>query len=82
VVFLTCLAPKTPLIWLLSIGQTAAYTCALLGSLFPALRSRFLSIPAGFVLLQISCAAAFFAYLKHRKNYLALWRHPVAPRFP
>jgi cellulose synthase/poly-beta-1,6-N-acetylglucosamine synthase-like glycosyltransferase len=82
VVFLTCLAPKTPLIWLLSIGQTAAYTCALLGSLFPALRSRFLSIPAGFVLLQISCAAAFFAYLKHRKNYLALWRQPVAPRFP
>lgn len=82
IVILTFFAPKTPLMILLCVGQTVAYTCAFVGHLFPAQRSRLLTIPAGFVLLQISCLAAFFAYLKHRKNYLALWRLPAAPRSP
>ncbi len=77
VVFMTALAPKTPLILFLVAGQVVAYTCALAGWMFPRIRSRALTVPAGFVLLQISCLAAFFAYLKHRKNYLALWQQPT-----
>lgn len=79
VALLTALAPRTPFIWLLIIGQAAAYGCAAAGRLFPRLRSRLLTVPAGFVLLQISCLTAFFAYLSHRKNYLALWRQRAAP---
>jgi cellulose synthase/poly-beta-1,6-N-acetylglucosamine synthase-like glycosyltransferase len=77
---LSALAPKTPLITLLITGQVVAYTCALAGCLLPHFRSRFLTVPAGFVWLQISCLTAFFAYLKHRKNYLALWQPPTPSR--
>jgi cellulose synthase/poly-beta-1,6-N-acetylglucosamine synthase-like glycosyltransferase len=76
VALLTALAPKTPFILLLIIGQGGAYTCALAGWLLPRVRSRFLTVPTGFMLLQFSCLTAFFAYLKHRKNYLALWQQP------
>ncbi len=74
VAVLSLLAPATLLSRLLLGGQAAAYALALLGWFFPHVKSRLLTIPAGFALLQASCIAAFFAYLKHRRNYLALWQ--------
>lgn len=73
------LAPKSPLVWLLLIGQAVAYGCGMVGLLLPRFRSRLLSVPAGFLALQISCGGAFLAYLKHRKNLLTLWQ-PALPK--
>lgn len=71
---LSLTAPPSILTRLLVAGQAGAYGLALLGCLLPRVRWRLLTVPAGFVLLQVSCMAAFFAYLKHRGNYLSLWR--------
>jgi cellulose synthase/poly-beta-1,6-N-acetylglucosamine synthase-like glycosyltransferase len=81
IAILTAFATKTFLIAFLAIGQVTAYTLALVGLVFPGIRFRLLSVPTGFVLLQISCLAAFFAYLRHRKNYLTLWRSPSSSPF-
>jgi cellulose synthase/poly-beta-1,6-N-acetylglucosamine synthase-like glycosyltransferase len=80
IAFLSVMAPKTSFIRLLIIAQSAAYGCAAIGLLLPHLRNRMLTVPAGFVLLQFSCLTAFFAYLKHRKNYLSLWQKPAISR--
>lgn len=72
-------APKTPFIQLMILAQAIAYACATLGSMLPKVRSRLLTVPAGFAALQLTCFKAFFAYLKHRRNYLALWQNQPAP---
>jgi hypothetical protein len=46
----------------------------MLGSMVKGIQSRFVSIPAGFLLLQASCFMAFFAYVRHRRDLLALWQ--------
>ena len=74
VAVLSLLAPPSPLARLLVIGQAIAYPLAALGVLFPRLKTRLLTVPAGFVLLQVSCMKAFFTYLKHRSDYLSLWQ--------
>lgn len=74
ILLLTLAAPKSPLIWLLLMGQIAAYAAAGIGLLLPGCRSRLLSIPAGFLLLQWACLKALFAYLRCRRDPLALWR--------
>jgi cellulose synthase/poly-beta-1,6-N-acetylglucosamine synthase-like glycosyltransferase len=78
IALLTLLAAKTALIWLLLVGQVLAYGAAAVGLRFPQLRHRLVTLPAGFVLLQWSCLKALLAYLKHRRDLLALWR-PVSP---
>lgn len=77
---LSIMAPKTQFIRLLLVSQSIAYCCAAIGLLLPRLRNRIVTVPAGFVLLQYSCLSAFFAYLKHRKNYLSLWQKPTISR--
>ena len=77
---LSIMAPKTHFIRLLLVTQSIAYCSATIGLLLPRLRNRIVTVPAGFVLLQFSCLTAFFAYLKHRKNYLSLWQKPAISR--
>jgi cellulose synthase/poly-beta-1,6-N-acetylglucosamine synthase-like glycosyltransferase len=55
-------------------AQGACYGAAILGLAQPKLKLRFLTIPAGFFMLQLSCFTAFFLYLWHRRNLLALWQ--------
>lgn len=74
VLLLSLLAPKTPLILLLLAGQAAAYGAALLGLLLPGLKLRFLTIPAGFLLLQWTCLRALAAYFRARRDALSLWQ--------
>lgn len=59
---------------LILILQVLCYTAALLGWLVKDVKSSLVSIPAGFLMLQSSCFLAFFAYLKHRRNLLAIWQ--------
>lgn len=75
---LTLLAPKTPTVWILLATQVACYGLGLLGSAFGGIRSRLVSIPAGFLLLQWSCARALFAHLRTRRDPLSLWK-PSTP---
>jgi cellulose synthase/poly-beta-1,6-N-acetylglucosamine synthase-like glycosyltransferase len=75
---LSLLAPRSPFIFALIAAQAVLYACALAGRLFPRSRSRLLTVPAGFVLLQTTCLAAFFAYLRCRRNYRVLWQ-PAPP---
>lgn len=70
------LAVKTPLVWALLIGQAGCYTLALTGCALPRLRNRLVSIPAGFLMLQWTCARALLAYARHRGNLLRLWSPP------
>jgi cellulose synthase/poly-beta-1,6-N-acetylglucosamine synthase-like glycosyltransferase len=74
VLLLTLLAPKTPLVWLLLAVQIICYTLGITGMLRPAIASRLVTIPAGFLLLQWTCAQAFFSYLGSRSDPLSLWR--------
>ncbi|MCW0220427.1 MAG: hypothetical protein OJI67_19020, partial [Prosthecobacter sp.] len=67
-------APKTPFIWLLLLGQMSAYGAALVGFLLPGLKLRLFTIPAGFLLLQLTCLRALGAYLEARKDALKLWQ--------
>jgi cellulose synthase/poly-beta-1,6-N-acetylglucosamine synthase-like glycosyltransferase len=82
IALLTLLAAKTALIWLLLVGQVLAYSAAAAGLRFPRLRHRLVTLPAGFVLLQWSCLKALLAYLKHRRDLLALWRPAPPPTSP
>ncbi len=68
------LTAKTPLIWLLIIAQTLCYSLGLLGCWLPHLRSRLITIPAGFLLLQWSCTQALFGYIRSRRDPLSLWK--------
>ena len=70
----TLLAPKTPLVWFILAAQVLCYGLGMLGSACPQVRSRLVSIPAGFLLLQWSCARALFAYLSTRRDPLSLWK--------
>jgi cellulose synthase/poly-beta-1,6-N-acetylglucosamine synthase-like glycosyltransferase len=70
----TLLAPKTPLVWLILAAEVLCYGLGLLGIACPQVRSRLVSIPAGFLLLQWSCARALFAYLSTRRDPLSLWK--------
>ena len=74
ILVLTLLAPKTQLVWLLLAAQTVCYALGITGMLRPAVTSRLVTIPAGFLLLQWTCAQAFFAYLGSRRDPLSLWR--------
>ncbi len=74
VLLLSLLAPKTPFVLLLLAGQAAAYGAAMTGLLLPGVKVRALTIPAGFLLLQITCLRALGAYLKARRDALSLWR--------
>lgn len=74
ILVLTLLAPKTPLVWLLLAAQTVCYALGITGMLRPSVTSKLVTIPAGFLLLQWTCAQAFFAYLASRRDPLSLWR--------
>lgn len=74
VVVLTFLAVDTLFGRLLLAAQGVCYGAAMLGLAVPGLKSRCLTIPAGFFMLQASCFMAFFAYLRHRRNLLLLWQ--------
>lgn len=58
----------------LIIAQIVCYSLGLLGLTFPALCGRAFAIPAGFLLLQWSCAQALFAYIRSRRDPLTLWK--------
>ncbi len=75
---LSVIGAGDPFVRLLLLVQVLCYAAGLLGSLVKGIKSRFLSIPAGFLLLQASCFMAFFAYATHRRNLLALWQ-PSSP---
>ncbi|MEN3940107.1 glycosyltransferase family 2 protein [Prosthecobacter sp. SYSU 5D2] len=67
-------APKSPIIWLLLAGQVMAYGAAGAGLLLPGLKGRLFTVPAGFLLLQITCLRALGAYFQARKDALILWQ--------
>ena len=73
VLALTLAAADHWLIQLLLLLQCSCYILGLLGCLAPGCRSRFVTVPAGFLMLQASCFMAFFAYLGHRRHLQQLW---------
>lgn len=68
------LGPKSLFTWALIIGQVVCYSLGVLGCMLPQLRSRLITIPAGFLLLQWSCAQALFGYIRSRSDPLSLWK--------
>ncbi len=74
VLILSVLATPSPLVVLLLAGQVLAYGAAALGLLFPQMKLRLFSIPAGFLLLQVTCLRALGAYFKARRDALSLWQ--------
>ena len=74
VLLLTLLAPKTPVILLLLAAQCIAYGAACAGLIMPGLKARLFTIPAGFLLLQITCLRALGAYFQSRQDALSLWQ--------
>ncbi|MBB5036595.1 glycosyltransferase family 2 protein [Prosthecobacter dejongeii] len=74
VLLLSVLAPPSPWVVLLLAGQVFAYGAATLGLLFPQMKLRLFSIPAGFLLLQVTCLRALGAYFKARRDALSLWQ--------
>lgn len=79
-VALNAAAPKSPLIWLLLTCQGLCYGLAIIGCAFRNLRSRWIMVPAGFLMLQWSCARALFAYLRCRHDPLSLWKKKPSGR--
>ncbi len=77
---LTLMQPKTPVVWLLLWLQVLCYSLAVIGSFFPRLKARWITIPSGFLMLQWTCARAFFSYLRCRKDPLLIWA--AGPRHP
>jgi cellulose synthase/poly-beta-1,6-N-acetylglucosamine synthase-like glycosyltransferase len=74
VLLLTLAMPKSPAVLVFLGLQTLCYALAAVGWLFPAWRSKLVTIPSGFLLLQLTCARAFFAYLSSRRDPLSLWK--------
>lgn len=74
VLVLSLAAPKSPVVWLLLAGQAAAYGAAAAGLLLPGLKARLFTVPAGFLLLQITCLRALGAYFQARRDALSLWQ--------
>jgi cellulose synthase/poly-beta-1,6-N-acetylglucosamine synthase-like glycosyltransferase len=61
--------------------QCACYTFAILGLVFPALRNRIFTFPAGFILLNVSVVSGFLQYLYGGAN-LHRWDRPKAAGVP
>lgn len=81
---LTLAATKSPFIWSLLGLQALCYSLGILGCVFPGLRGRWVTVPAGFLMLQWSCALALLSHLRFRRDPLKLWKprvagEPVAP---
>jgi cellulose synthase/poly-beta-1,6-N-acetylglucosamine synthase-like glycosyltransferase len=74
IAILTVATTKSPFIWSLLGFQALCYALGILGWMFPGLRARWVTIPAGFLLLQWSCARAPLAYLRVRRDPLRLWK--------
>lgn len=74
VLLLSLAAPKSPVVWLLLAGQIMAYGAAGAGLLLPGLKGRLFTVPAGFLLLQITCLRALGAYFQARRDALSLWQ--------
>jgi cellulose synthase/poly-beta-1,6-N-acetylglucosamine synthase-like glycosyltransferase len=71
---LSVIGAGQPFVRVILILQVLCYAAGVLGSVVKGIQSRFVSIPAGFLLLQASCFMAFFAYVGHRRDLLALWQ--------
>ena len=71
---LSVIGAGQPFVRVMLILQALCYAAGMLGSMVKGIQSRFVSIPAGFLLLQASCFMAFFAYVRHRRDLLALWQ--------
>lgn len=71
---LSVIGAGQPFVRVMLILQVLCYAAGVLGSVVKGIQSRFVSIPAGFLLLQASCFMAFFAYVGHRRDLLALWQ--------
>jgi hypothetical protein len=71
---LSVMGASQPFVRVVLILQLLCYAAGLLGSVVKGIPSRFVSIPAGFLLLQASCFMAFFAYVRYRRDLLALWQ--------
>ena len=71
---LSVMGASHPFVRVVLILQVLCYAAGLLGSLVKGIPSRLVTIPAGFLLLQASCFMAFFAYVRHRRDLLALWQ--------
>jgi cellulose synthase/poly-beta-1,6-N-acetylglucosamine synthase-like glycosyltransferase len=83
VLLISLAAPKSLVVWLLLAGQILAYGAAGAGLLLPGLKSRLFTVPAGFLLLQITCLRALEAYLQARRDALSLWQAvPVKSKEP
>lgn len=76
---LSVIGAGQPFVRVMLILQVLCYAAGVLGSMVKGIRSRFVSIPAGFLLLQASCFMAFFAYVRHRRDLLALWQSSSRP---
>jgi|APTNR8051073442_1049403.scaffolds.fasta_scaffold00860_5 cellulose synthase/poly-beta-1,6-N-acetylglucosamine synthase-like glycosyltransferase len=70
---LSLLAAGTGMGSVLILAQMVAYACAAVGLGVPQWRMRLFTIPAGFLLLQWSCAMALIAYWKHGGDLRRLW---------
>lgn len=71
---LSVIGAGQPFVRVMLILQVLCYAAGVLGLKVKGIQSRFVSIPAGFLLLQASCFMAFFAYVRHRRDLLALWQ--------
>ncbi|WP_009959790.1 glycosyltransferase family 2 protein [Verrucomicrobium spinosum] len=63
-------------------AQVSCYTLAATGMLFPGIKHKAFSIPAGFILLQTANLRALFAWLASLKDPNRLWQQPPARRSP
>lgn len=59
--------------------QVVCYLLAITGMLLPGIKHKTLTIPAGFLLLQIANLKALFAWLASLKDPNRLWRQPITP---
>ncbi|WP_397384153.1 glycosyltransferase [Prosthecobacter sp.] len=82
ILVLTIASLKTPLIWFLLGIQMICYALGIIGCMFPHFKSRLLTIPSGFLLLQVTCARALFSYVKCRRDPLSLWQPSQADDNP
>jgi cellulose synthase/poly-beta-1,6-N-acetylglucosamine synthase-like glycosyltransferase len=78
----TALLLRHPLFMAAFAGQVLCYALAIAGMLFPGIKHKALSIPAGFLLLQTANLRALFAWLASLKDPNRLWRQPPARRSP
>jgi cellulose synthase/poly-beta-1,6-N-acetylglucosamine synthase-like glycosyltransferase len=82
IAILTVATTKSPFIWSLLGLQALCYTLGILGWVCPGLRTRWVTVPAGFLLLQWSCALALPAYLRVRRDPLKLWTRATGGQSP